>query len=123
MLSGPTRLFAGAQILAAMNGLTNSTGQLVSARVTGAPAIVKDTMFSAHLYLTALERHFGGVDAVVASYIASQEELQQGGQRLAAAKLSLARKWKIARRWADRATETQQSQHSGVCADRPYAVD
>lgn len=89
-------------ILAAMNGLTTSVGQLLFVRVAGAPETVKDMMFSAHLYLTTLERHFVSVDAMVASYAAHQKELQQGGKRLTRVKLSLVRRWKLAHRWADR---------------------
>ena len=85
-----------------MNGLTTSAGQLLSVRVAGAPPTVKDMMFSAHLYLTTLERSFVSVDAMVASYVAYEKELQHGGKRLSRAELSLVRSWKIAHRKAAR---------------------
>lgn len=59
-------------------------------------------MFSAHLYLTTLERSFVSVDAMVASYVAYEKELQHGGKRLSRAELSLVRSWKIAHRKAAR---------------------
>jgi len=88
--------------LSGMNGLTTSSGQLVSASVAGAPPTVKDMMLSAHLYLTTLERFFVSVDAMVASYVAHEKELQYGGKCLSRVELALVRSWKKAHRKADR---------------------
>ena len=84
-----------------MNGLTTSAGQLLSASVAGTPATVSDLMFSAHLYLTTLERQFGSADALVASFHARQKELRAGGTDLARTELRLVTKWKNAHAHAD----------------------
>lgn len=98
----PTRLPEGRSILIDMNGLTTSAGQLLSVKVAGAPPTVKDAMLSAHLYLTTLERFFVSADALVASYLAHEKELQRGGKRLSRVELSFVRSWKSAHRKADR---------------------